>query len=705
MVITMNRIEIEIKKLNALVVPRRTMSMVIRRETATVLSLNAEFMRLGYCMSRELVSKLEMLYKDELVEIANGAINVLRKMKGDDVDYKPMYPNFPEQVMEMEETELYLNALLHYWSDGRWSPVTHELNRMFAFESTSFEEIGYATEANFSVIFPTILSSNDSISEFDKGVIEWFLTEYDQWETPKNIPFKENMCLVGAMALKHDHSISQYVKTATDILRIVTHMSEGDVSLATNTKFKSIPRRQRRAIVSALNCMLIEEDIARHRNKWNRLFHMLHIGEFGPGHVMDVVNKVRENKKLETMAGKVEAFLKIGNTANAVELLKNRPGDFARRLDHMLRLTDDNVHRSAAVSVLTEFDKVTDRVSTRVLAQLLGHFKARNSGKKRVVFPKGPTARATLLDAHSNLHWDTLDLADDVVRAGMRGHFAGLEKLGKVFVEPEMASCPLPAAQRSASEALKTVSRGTRLPITADNDKNTLRFFIYWIGQDIDLSASFHDENFNMIRQVSWTALRDKEFSTCHSGDITHAPNGAAEFIDVDMEKLRAGKSGCRYIVMNVYVYSGPNFSEHEKCYAGWMMRDKPNSNAIFDPKTVVNKMDLTSDSRSAIPVIFDVLTGEAIWTDLTLKRHPNWKHAHMANNGNTVETNRVGIGETIESMISLDNKPTLHDLFTLHGEARGEIVDSPEEADVVFGWNGQVTPYDINKINADFLA
>ena len=35
-------------------------------------------------------------------------------MIGDDVIYEPMYKNFPEEVMEASEIDLYLNAILHY---------------------------------------------------------------------------------------------------------------------------------------------------------------------------------------------------------------------------------------------------------------------------------------------------------------------------------------------------------------------------------------------------------------------------------------------------------------------------------------------------------------------------------------------------------------------------------------------------------------
>ena len=33
-----------------------------------------------------------------------------------------MYPNFPEQVMELSDAELYLNAIIHYLTDGKILP-------------------------------------------------------------------------------------------------------------------------------------------------------------------------------------------------------------------------------------------------------------------------------------------------------------------------------------------------------------------------------------------------------------------------------------------------------------------------------------------------------------------------------------------------------------------------------------------------------
>src|SRR5207244_2582694 len=98
------------------------------------------------------------------------------------------------------------------------------------------------------------------------------------------------------------------------------------------------------------------------------------------------------------------------------------------------------------------------------------------------------------------------------IKKSLKERFAKLPSLGKVYLDPQLRECPVPSQQRSASKGLFSVARGTRLPFdsrenalgrlsncefgfSSSKTANTLRFFIYWIGQDIDLSASLHDAN------------------------------------------------------------------------------------------------------------------------------------------------------------------------------------------------------------------
>ena len=182
-----------------------------------------------------------------------------------------------------------------------------------------------------------------------------------------------------------------------------------------------------------------------------------------------------------------------------------------------------------------------------------------------------------------------------------------------------------------------------------------------------------------------------------HSGDITSAPRGASEFIDIDIAKASAK---ARYLAMNLYVYSGPDFSEHEVAFAGWMMRDAINNNEIFEPKTVKQRVSLTGDSRNAIPVIFDLKERKAIWTDLYTKGRNQY-------GGNNTHSNKPTTQRMLQGMLGMESMVSLFELLATHASVRSDgFADTREEADVVFGFGeADVSPFDITKINSEYVV
>lgn len=680
---------ISVKKLNALVVNSTDPENANENYALTGL---ANILPLGYSMDAVLLAAIGELSVDEITETFNDLINVLRKLKGSDVDYTPMYPNFPQQVIEASHAELFLNAIAHYWTFGEWKPNYDKLPREFAFENVNFQKLSLVSENEFKGIFTKLLGSAESLSSEDVKIIEWFMENYSDLEYPETIPYKENMCVVAGISLKKGNDISKLVGSATDVLRIATYLSDGDISLATKTKYKSFPRPIRRILVNALENVISEEDIARHSGKWVRLAHSLHVGEYS-SKVWGILRKVRENETIITFNSRVEQAILSKNMKDLFSILSERPGEYARRLDKILRINDAISQQRV---VINNFMGVAHKVPTRVLLQLIGHFQNRAaSTDHRVVFPKGSVQNAMVIDGQEGLAPSVVNKLLTGIRNILVDRFKTLEPLGKTFIHQSLDNCPVPTQQRSASSGLLNVARGTRLPI--GDDKSTLRFFIYWKGQDIDLSTTFYDENFNGRGHVSYTRLTEHGLGIYHSGDITWAPNGACEFIDVSIDDAR--KSGVRYIAMNVLVYSGPTFSEHETCYAGWMTREHPGSNEIFDPKTVMQKIDVTSDTRNVIPVIFDLKTREAIWADLSTGAMRDGYY------GNNVESNRASISQTVTAIISNTNKVSLYDLFSMHVAARGTVVDNKDEADTVFSlYGGDVTPYDINTIQSEYV-
>jgi len=649
------------------------------------LSFISNLMAHGYMPDKKLSNALSELSVTDITSLSEAVMPVLKELVGANVVHKPMYPNFPKQVMEADAAELFRVAQAHYFTKGKWMPEFHLNDRPLAYENVNFKTLSIVDGHDMDQVFTNILQSADSISEFNKSVLAWFIANRT-FVIPEKIPFKENVCVVAGLLLDADMWNSTLVKDTTDILRIVTFINGGDISLAENTKFKSLPRRVR------------EEDFARHSNKWIKLFHNLHVGDYSSS-LYQIAKKLRENKKITTFNGRLEALLSIPDVKDCITLLQQRPGIFARKILELI--SKDPTDKKGIVDA---FSSVVDDVPARNLTQLLGAVKVRGGVvQKRVVFPKGLVQHAYVLrNELARLNPAVRTHLNDVVTASLKKRFSSLDALGKVYIDPALYECPLPVGMRSASEGLREVARGTRMPI---GNKGTLRLFVYWKGEDIDLSATFHDENFNQVYTVSYSNLNARHFDAVHSGDIVSAPNGASEFVDVDIKSVLDAAYDIRYVAMHVMVFTGPAFKEHDVCFAGWMTRDKTNSNAIYHPKTVEQKIDIRGATKNVIPVIFDLKKRKAIWTDISTNGKGFSTDGNKTPSGNNVENNKATIEDMVEAFTSLDNKITLGELFEMHGQARGNLVTDRKDADFIFAMDdADVTPYDIIDINANFL-
>lgn len=704
--------KILLRRKNKVVVNRGTVIEPNNQYIVTIMK-NAE--ALGYTFSKELFETLQTLDKQELNEFYLELIPMLKEMVGAHVVYKPMYPNFPESVMEADYIDLYINAIVHYWSGGTLYPYEEKNERLPLFEEIKVKVIDLGTEEDLYDIFKNLCQSKTSISQTDKDDLKWIF-EHMQVKFPDEIPLKENVALVGKLYLENyplatAKDIQKFFKTATDVLRLITAMSDGDISLATNVKFRSFKRKERRLLMELLqNCGAIEEDMLRYKNRWIRIGERLHPSEYDEkqfGKVITAFNKLRNGLKIETFAGKVTKAIETEDYKSALMLLKKRPGELARKLDHLLRMTSDKN------SVVNTFKDVASEVSTPVLLQVKEHFAHRTEKlESRVFFPKGSLARCHCIEnTLSDIEEKYCNAIVKICENALIENYKSKDFLGNVYLSEDFKRYVVPFSQRSASKALKTIVRGSKLPMT-DNAK-AMRAFIWWTNTDnspnrydggrvdIDLSAAIFDENWNYMEHISYTNLRSNRYNACHSGDITNGGSvngdGVSEFLDVDIDSVV--KYGARYVVYQVYCFTGQNYSDMPHAMFGWMSREDVNSGEIYEPKTVEQKMDLTSQSTVCIPVIFDCVNREVIWCDMNL----TLEGCHRHRGGNNVESNLSGVAATCYSMVNM-SKPNLYDLIDLHIRARGLRVESKDEADVIFDIDSGITPFDTEVFMGEYI-
>lgn len=650
---------------------------------------------LGFVLSKPLLDRLQTLSHERLGVFYKSLIKDLRELVGAHREFKPMYPNFPEQVMEMSESRLYLNAILHYLTN--LLPNFEKHPRPPLLDRTDLRVIDLGSREDFESIFTRMVGSRTSLSVQDKSDMAWFVAQYRDDIVrliPSEIPIKENLACLGAQLLRKtslaETILTDKIKTATDVLRLAVALSDGDVSLAESTKFTSFRRSERKLLLSWLErTSNPTEDMLRWKERWKRLGEQLHPGNYAERFPKSLAafQILRDNLPFPTFNGKVEKCLADHNAIGALEQLLKRPGDLARRIDHLLRITKETR------SITEAFCKIAQEVSTPVLLQVLTHFKHRKCPQPlRTFFPKGEVAKVQAIENHLPPLPDGLpENVAAICEQALIARFTKLPSLGKCYLDPALSNYLVPFSQRSASKSLRTLVRGSRLPMP---EAKVIRFFIWWKNgssrTDIDLSAVLYDSNLQYLDVVSYYNL--KNFGGHHSGDIVDAPKGAAEFIDLDIERTIAG--GVRYVVMSLNSYTEQPYCDLPECFAGWMGRTHANSGEIFEPRTLWDKVDVAANTRICIPAVLDLVERKVLWTDIALKKHTSWNNVH---------NNLSGVSLMLRALLGLV-KTDLHTLFTLHIKARGELVNEKAEANTVFSLTEGITPFDLSQIASAFL-
>ena len=329
-----------------------------------------------------------------------------------------------------------------------------------------------------------------------------------------------------------------------------------------------------------------------------------------------------------------------------------------------------------------------------MLLQIQAHFLARNyPADLRTFFPKGDVGKLKTIE-NQLPPIDPVICADIVATCELvlLNTFRTYKPLGRVFVDEQLKNYTVPFALRSASKALKTVARGSRLALPPGD---TVRFFIYWKDgnsrTDLDLSALAVDGESEFKTTIAYYNLKD--LGGYHSGDITSAPDGASEFIDIEIPAFLT--AGVRYVMMVVNSFTQQPYHDLPICFAGFMSRQFPDSGEIYEPQTVENKFDLTANRIIAIPLILDLAERTVLWTDLSLRAVPAYNN-NVYNNLSAVTL----LNRAMQTLV----KPTLYDLLMLHVRARGEQTVDKRDATTIFAVDEGIKPTDVDRLISDFL-
>ena len=678
-------------------------------------SILKSFESLGYTLDKESIERLSRLNSSDLTTFYFTNYKLLNQLCGNNVNHKIFYKNFPN-VSHISDEEFYIRAILHYLTvdentDGFMSQDIKDCER---------EEIHNPNKQSLKVISEIdaqkllienvreLFSSKVAIPYYEDDFLVEAFKDFEKKIFISEIPFKENVAkFVNTLVKANGKELSasflskhlSFVKTSTDLLRVYAILSKGDFTLRKNVKFISLKRSIRRLFLRMLDEIAynsnIIDDLAKHEFLWKKAFEKLHVGEYKNQYpfISEAATFLRTGEYV-TYYGMLEQ--NKNNQKALINLLKQRPGEFARRLDYLIRN-----ERFDLEYTLSSFKEVARSVSTTVLLGLWEFFKNRTLYPTRIfkinrqydsIYKEIPDERAVVDE-------EVVSKVLSTIEDALADVYSTYENKGKVYIDANIKGYALPINSRNGSSQNKTLTFGTRVKLEETED-NYLRFFTHFKNfegkdgrVDVDLSLEFVDENFTESFSLSWHDMGGgRKFDSFHSGDITSAPKGASEFVDLDYKKAR---NYARYVLVTNSVYTGQDFADIPECFSGVMfMPEKGKRGKVFNPEFVKYKFDLTQKgSNQNIAFAVDLETLELIWIDSPF----SYGCCGIVASGN--DSIVLALKNALKTHMSL------YDFFMLH-KKHIEIVKTKEDANIIISDSDDATlkPFDVETISSKWL-
>lgn len=619
---------------------------------AEAITLNENMASLGFVMKPEDVIEMSHYSAADMQRFYNEMKDYAGEVKA-----APMYPGFPEEVMNMDEAQYRMNQLCHYFSTygiealfgvnvaRGWLP--HDADKKPAVKRD--EDVGFRAELKqvgllgedkaYVVPAGIILSRTSRMTENEKNIVSEALCHLtDEQISSFSIPFKENMSIVFGILVDNDSMTAARVlcKHPGDVFKCLDdYIKEHHHRLTTHQKRFAV------RLLESYDITSFEENLMQSNGKREEVLNTLRFISYrkfsrSQAH-LDAVTALR-NGELSSWMGKAEELIakdvaagKLGMYSEAVPFIARRPGMLLRMLRRLLRLGYMPELLAAAL------EAHASELSTKTLVDVLEKTEMTNLLKcglaEKLKSISTPLAgRRIFVDAGE------YDLEHSFISKSEEG---GYVRSGMAF----------------------------RIP---DNVRR-LRFFVYWNDKsrvDIDLHSLASVDG--CVEHVGWNGDFDVG-GIVTSGDITHSD--AAEYIDIDLDEAR--KHGTEYVDTYVHIFSGKlSFKDIDEVFVGMMGVGR------LGEKVKLYSPDACFFSHKLVSECDKMLYGRISITDGYIRyvgdSHHGW---NMSDD-------------------SMDIRFSLGDYIGMLADAQhAEIVDSREDADIVLsiGKGGDISLIDEN--------
>lgn len=541
------------------------------------MTVNAELQQLGYSLNPQGITELARS------ESADSFYRQFVKLIPE-VSAKPMYPDFPRQVMEISEAEFRFHQICHYMSTygvryladlfgvdephiGKgWLPEvtdTEKTEKDDKLLDDKIIEIIYE-EQMFSLPLEKLLGKPEKLTRQEVEIINEALNHVDITQLNYDIPFKKNMMPVfhALFSLEDRKAALQAMRKLCvhtgDVLKCIDYcLTRCDYHFKTGQKKQLVQLIESYPVEDWKANVILTDKKAR---RTILVLQYLSYNRFSesPEH-KEVVRRLR-NGELSSWQSQVVSMLSKKDE-KVIDFIAARPGMLLRWTNWLIKLGYEKE------SVLKRLLEKADDLSSRTLAisaSLLGRMDEREDAYDvllTVLKRKMSRLETPFRNKKVFINEGRLDLDHSILLS--KGDEAGYIRNGLAYRIPE--------------------------------NVRFIRLFIYWNdsydGIDIDLHATGIKKDGEVI-EIGW----DNEFNECgivHSGDIT--TSDAAEYIDIDLS------SDVNEVQLNVNLFSGDSlFSNIQTCFIGMMAVNKTGTDVkLYNPENCFFVNDIRSMTRT----------------------------------------------------------------------------------------------------------
>lgn len=633
------------------------------------MTVNEELINIGYTLSPADIVRLSK--SPDL----NSFAARIREYAGD-VKAKPMYPDFPSQVMAMDDAVFRFHQLVHYMSTygvefftGQrvfkgWLPEVTDTQKSepdtALVEAKVISLIGKGEK--YILPYKKILSKTERMNDKESMIVLGCIAHL----TPKelagvNITFKQNMLYVFNAIFTSEELES---KAKLELLFTLCQHT-GDVwkcmDYALTRTGYHFRTSQKRLIVKLLEKYPLTDfkaNLILSNKKGERTLLMLKYIDFNEY----CRSKPFKNAVADFRSGKLRSwesrakFLAESGHEQTLEYYSQRPGMMLRSLTYLLR------RGFRADDIYDTLYPHSAELKTQTLVRLASFF-----------------SRPADLWENDEKYNEALVLSIMItyLLAGRLSANKTPLRGKKVYVDAkdfDLSLSEIRVTNKSSEGGYIRSGLAYKIP---DNAK-AIRFFIYWNDTnrvDVDLHASAFSTDGQQI-QVGWNS-NYRSGALVFSGDITHSD--AAEYVDIDLEKARQTVST---VCTNINLFSGyPTFSEIDECFVGAMAVDKTGTNIkLYDPKNCFFTHYLTGKYKTINYGFIDIKNRVIVFDG-------------FEGNGDYYEMPEHSCGFSVENYLDI--------LFRVQRVIK---VDSPEKADVTLVMGKPSGDKEISLIDNNFF-